>query len=246
MPPTPRRGLGYDRPAVLASYAVATVGALLTIAAWHNSVPYDAISGTVARIENGLAGGLVAGVIAVSIFLNGRRSRSRETKFRLADMLCVEMARMRDALPDFTYGTALGRFKTRAKYPAVRAAEPPDGGGNVTRRPASAPRDLSRAAPWPVYTGLLNSGGLSHFEATMQARLHALYYCLERGDYDAAVRLLPPLMRDTVLFRDTNAPFKPSHLLRPLPFAPSILRRWRDRGSGKRRETMTGAPAGWA
>lgn len=243
MPSAPaRRGICYDRPAVLALYVAVAAGALLTIAASHNPALYDLLSGTVARIENGLAGGLVAGVIAVSIFLTSRRTRSREIKFRLADMLCIEMARMRDAMPDFVHDTGLGRFKTRPKYPAGQVAEPHDGGGNALRRPASAPNYLSRGATWPVYTGLLNSGGLSHFEPAMQARLHALYDRIERGEYDAAARLLHPLLRYIALFRDANAPFRPSHLLRPLPFVPSILRRWRGRGHGRRRETMTGAP----
>lgn len=236
MPPLSRRGAGFDRLSVLATYVGTAVFAIAAIAAVQHPPVYGALSGVIGRVENGLA----AGVIAICIYLYGRRLGSREERFRLADMLCVEMTRMRDAMPDRAPDADLGRSRTRAEYIHARTAAPPVGGIRTARRPDLATGRPPRGETWSVYAGLLNSGGLSRFEPAMQARLHALYSHVGRGEYDAAGRPLPPLIRDVAAFRDANAPFGPSHLARPLSLALSRLRgNWRGR-----RGAATGASSG--
>ena len=121
MPPLSRRGAGFDRLSVLATYVGTAVFAIAAIAAVQHPPVYGALSGVIGRVENGLA----AGVIAICIYLYGRRLGSREERFRLADMLCVEMTRMRDAMPDRAPDADLGRSRTRAEYIPARTAAPP-------------------------------------------------------------------------------------------------------------------------
>lgn len=242
MPRPSQRGTGFDRPLVLAIYVAATALAVATLYVSQHPPFYGALLGVIAPIKNGLAGGIAAGVTAVGIYLFNRRHASRERKFRLADMLCVEMTRMSDALHDRAPAVGRGWPKARAVRPPAWPDAQPDGSGHAQRRAAPVRGHLPRGESWLAYAGLLSSGNLSHFEPELQARLHALYSRARQGEYDAAGRLLPPLIRDAVAFREANAPFCPSHLARPVSLALSSLRgKWRVHG---RPGTGTGAPAG--
>ena len=154
-------------------------------------------------------------------------------------MLCVEMTHMSDTMTYYAPAAAPGASKARAARLPAEPAALPGGSGSAPHRPTPDRDRPPRGEPGPVYAGLLNSGGLSHFEPEMQARLHVLYSHVGRGEYDVAGRMLPPLIRDVVAFRDANAPFGPSHLARPLLLALSRLRAKR-RG---RRGAATDAPA---
>ena len=228
--PAPARPQGCDWPVVFATYWASAAVALAAIAILYYP-PLAALLDAIYRIENGLAGGITAALVAITLYACGRRSRSRERKFRLADMLCIEMTRLDDAAIGRAAGKRRARFRTRAGYRPPHAAKPP-GGGYGERRPAA---DYAmRSVEGPVHAGLLSSGCLSHFEPALQARLHALYGHVERGEYDAAVPLLRPLLQEVVSFREANAPFRLQDLAQPMSSARSIPRRLRGPRAGRR------------
>lgn len=180
----------------------------------------------------------------------------------LAGALCIELIGIRDALQDALPIGGFGRALARASY----CGEPVSGGegggarGGAPRARASyskAPvrEDYSVPSPLPhlpahtsdnllqgtaglVYRGLANSGGISYFEAAVQARLHMFYDHAGRAEYDMVEEMATPLVRDVALFRDANAPFALSSLAH-LP----RLRRTGRQGTG-RHGTMAGSLGG--
>ena len=230
MPPHARPA-GCDWLAVWAACAAAgAAGAVAAMSALRYP-PLDAALGAIGRVENGPAGGTAAGLVAIAPYTCGRRLRSRERKFRLADMLCIEMVGMRDAMPDYSPDASISRFRTSVQDPPPRAGAP-TGGAHASRRPA--PGRLPPSSHGMACTGLLIPGNLSRFEPALQARLHALYGRIGQGGHAAAGPMLRPMLREVAAFRDANAAFRLQDLARPLPLALSIPRRLRGRMPGRR------------
>ena len=173
-------------------------------------------------VANGLAGGAIAGSVAIAMYWIGRRSRSREKKFVAARALVAELERTLDVVHPSEPAPAGGRYE-RPDMPAStrtgRAAEPAPAGGSYERTGTGlwphADPDLHAGqqgirppgVPRRVYEGLVASGGMFHLELTLQVRLHAFYDHADRDDRGALAPMIVPLMLDVAGFRDANAPF---------------------------------------
>lgn len=160
-------------------------------------------------IANGLVGGLIAGAFAISLYLANKRSAARGGKFTRARALCVELDYIRKTLPD----TSLGRFTTSPLYHLGKIK-----GGRLEHsdfgRPLPSSGIASADIHGSVYRGLVNSGGISIFEASLQERLYGLYDHFVRGGYDMVHEQVLPMMKEVARFMDENAPLAPRARMR--------------------------------
>ena len=234
----------HDRAAILAAYFAIAAAALLLAAAPYYAPALPLVWQHLEPVGNGLAGGVVAGSVAIAVYRVGRRSRSREKKFVPARALVAELERALDAVhPSALPGAAGGRYERAGASPHQYADADPHAG-----RPSIPPPGVPRR----TYEGLVASGGMFYLDPTLQVRLHAFYEHAERGDRSTMGSMILPLMLDVAGFRDANAPFTWSGLAWPPRRALFRLRgrrRRRRRGAGERPPTgtdgtTTGAPAG--
>lgn len=152
-------------------------------------------------IASGLVGGIIAGSIAISLYLASRRSAAREKKYAQARVLCVELSHVLGAAPD----TGLDRSTVRPAY-RLELARGVHGKQDGLGRPAQAPGHVPQGILGSAYGGLVSSGGISVFEAALQERLYRFYDRLARGDYDTVYEQAALTMREVALLRDANAP----------------------------------------
>ena len=195
---------GYDRAAAvwacMCIYAVIVASISLIFASLYCAPCIEALGTAADRVGNGLAGGTLAGLIAISVYLGGQRSRSRSQKFMHARLLLVELETILATMTD----SGFDRRVTRPGYERTGASRPHRRYSLERAVPASGHFALS--APWRVYEGLVSSGGMSHFGELMQRRLHTFYGHLQRGEYESAMRMARPLVTEVRRFRSDNAP----------------------------------------
>ena len=230
-------GAAHDRGAAWAVRGILFAAAALAALVWTFAPGIDLWS-KIGHVGNGLVGGTVAGAIAIAMYRIGRRSRSREKKFLLAGALCIELIGIKDALQRSLPNSGIDRSRARAAYRRASVRADYSVSSPRLRRPVYASDKLLQGTAGLVYRGLANSGGISCFEAAMQARLHRFYDHVGRAEYDMMVEIMMPLVRDVALFRDTNAPFALSSLVH-LP----RLRRTGRQGT-RRHGTTAGSPGG--
>lgn len=254
--PVPGQVAAHDRVAIAAVYSVILAAVSLWIAFPYYAPGLPSLWQALGPFGNGIAGGAVAGSVAIAVFRIGRRAESREKKLVPARALVAELNRAHDivqfgrsvlssALPDDEEADDAPdavRLASIARSAIGRRHREEAGRGPLLRPPPDIPRR--------VYEGLVSSGGIFNLEPDLQLRLHAFYEYVERGDCEAVDQLLLPLVEELARFRDVNAPFAWSDLAWPPRCAMFGLRRWcqsrrktRSR-AGRETETMTGAPSG--
>ena len=204
---------------------------------------------------DGLAGGVVAGLVAITVFKLGRRIESREKKLVAARALVAELNEVLDimqsgkgALPLAFSGDKEAdlvpnkeQLANNAKSAVGHSHHEAAGSGQLPRPPPEMPRR--------VYEGLVSSGGIFHLEPNLQLRLNTFYEYVERGDHKEVDQLIRPLMQELARFRDSNAPFTWSDLVWPPRRAMFVLRRWRKgrkktrSQAGQSTRTGPGAPS---
>ena len=223
--------VAHDRAAIAAVYAAIIAAVSMLIAFPHYAPSLPSLWHALEPFGNGLAGGAVAGSVAIAVFRIGRRSESREKKLVAAKALAAELNQTHrivkfdwgdsspfssddetDQVPDAV------RLASSAKSAAGHSHHEAAEGGQVPRPLPNIPRR--------VYEGLVSSGGILHFEPNLQLRLNAFYEYVERGDREAVTQLIWPLVRDVGQFRDANSPFAWSDLAWPPRRAASGLRGW--------------------
>lgn len=188
----------HDLPTALAAYLVIAAAALLLAAFPHYAPALPSLLQALVPIGNGLAGGAVAGSVAIAVYRIGRRSKSREKKFLSASALVAELHKALEAVPP-----AATPAPARERRAVAGTGPSPDQDPQAGRPPRPLP-DVPRR----VYEGLVSSGALFQFDPTLQMRLHMFYEYVERGNREALGRMIPPLTEDVAVFWDANAPFK--------------------------------------
>lgn len=196
------------RDARTAAERAASAPALAPVALHLFELDIPALAHLLEPVASGLVGGLIAGTFAISLYLANKRSAARGEKFARARALCVELDYISKALPD----ASLGRFTMSPTYHLGK------NGVHSAHSELGRPSPSSGIAPagmlGSAYRGLVNSGGISVFEASLQERLYGFYVHLERGDYDMVHEQALPMMREVAKFRDANAPLAPRARMR--------------------------------
>lgn len=208
----------YDRPMTALAYALIAAAASLTAALPHYAPRIPGILHSLEPVGNGIAGGAIAGSIAIGLYKADRRSKSREQKFLRARALVVDLNRIIGIM----HGAGLDRFATGAGH-----GRP--GGRGCTREHLGAGRPVRDSglcdAARRMRDGLAASGGMLHLEAATQQRIHRLCELVEQGKHEEARGTARRLVRDIVSFRDANAPFGRKGLARPWLALAGRLRR---------------------
>ena len=198
------RGIGY-------TYAGRAAGAPAVTPAAHYSFGLDfpALAQLLEPVASGLVGGAIAGAFAISLYMANKWSTARGEEFSRASALCVELDYIRKMLPD----ASLGRF-TPSPTHYLGMIKETDSGHSDLGRPTPSPRIAPPGILGSAYRGLVNSGGISVFEASLQERLYGFYDRLEKGDYNMVYEQVLPMMDAAARFRDANAPLAPRARMR--------------------------------
>lgn len=199
----------------------------------------SAIGTAAGSVGNGLAGGTIAGLIAICVYLGGQRSRSRSQKFKHARMLLVDLDLILFALSD----DGIDRHMARLRYRRTRVGRSYHQYSDEGR--AVPPERFTPGMSLLVYEGLINSGGMSHFGVLEQQRLHTFYGYLRQGNYERAARMARSLILCIRQFRNDNAPLRRAATLHLLLVAPTLGRRlrlpWRRRPGSRSAGRHSGA-----
>ena len=239
----------------------AVYSSIVTVASLSIAFPYYAIHlpplwQVLGPVSNGLAGGVIAGSVAIAVYRISKRSKSREKKFVPARALVAELNQVHDAVQpaDDRLMPTPQRYDAMSRAPdAARLTK--GSMGVVGQGQQRMSKSGTRAHPLPdvprqAYDGLVSSGGIFHIEPTLQLRLHEFYKRVECGDYEEVGRQIRPLVLEVARFRDINAPFTWADLALPVRrVATRLCRRRREQRktqfrTGQTPEAMTGAPFG--
>lgn len=243
----------HDRAVIATVYSAISAAVSLSIAFPHYAPSVPSLLYAREPFGNGLAGGIVAGLVAIAMFKTGRRAESREKKLVPARALVMELNETHDimqsgrsALPPAFSGDEKANLAPDKEQLASSAKPAVDHSHHETAG-SGQPSRLLPEMPRRVYDGLVSSGGIFHLEANLQLRLNTFYGYVERGDHKEVDQLIRPLIQELARFRDANAPFSWSDLGWPPRRAMFVLRRWR-KGRKKTRSqagqsTRTGAGA---
>lgn len=168
-------------------------------------------------VGNGLAGGAIAGLIAIGVYLGGQRSRARSQRFEHARMLLVDLDLILVALSD----DGIDRHVARPIYRQARIGRSYHR-HSYADRAVPAPDRFAPSVSLLVYEGLVNSGGMSYFGELTQRRLHTFYGYLRRGQYEEAALMVESLTVNIRQFRNNNAPLSRGATLKLLLVVPTL------------------------